>query len=46
MFCTKCGAKLPDDCKFCTSCGTKINYSVTNTQQQSMMSNEELKLRM
>lgn len=38
--------KLPDDCKFCTSCGTKLNYSVTNTQQQSMMSNEELKLRM
>ena len=45
MFCTKCGNKLLDDCKFCTSCGTKINYSVTNTQQQTMMSNEELKLR-
>lgn len=24
MFCTKCGAKLPDGSKFCTNCGTPI----------------------
>lgn len=25
MFCTQCGAKLPDDANFCTSCGAKAN---------------------
>ncbi len=45
MFCTKCGARLADDCKFCTSCGNRIDYSVTNTQSPNVMSNEELNLR-
>lgn len=26
MFCTKCGAELPDDAVFCTSCGEKTEY--------------------
>lgn len=25
MFCSNCGAKVPDDAAFCTSCGTKMN---------------------
>ena len=24
MFCTKCGAQLPEDAEFCTKCGTKL----------------------
>jgi hypothetical protein len=24
MFCSECGAQIPDDVKFCASCGTKI----------------------
>lgn len=24
MFCTKCGAPLPEDARFCTSCGTPV----------------------
>mgnify|MGYP003304424422 CR=1 FL=1 len=24
MFCTKCGAKLPDDVRFCTACGNPV----------------------
>lgn len=24
MFCTKCGAQLPEDSEFCTKCGTKL----------------------
>ena len=24
MFCTQCGAKLPDDARFCTGCGTPV----------------------
>ena len=24
MFCTKCGAPLPEDARFCTNCGTPV----------------------
>ena len=24
MFCTNCGAQVPDDTKFCTSCGARL----------------------
>ena len=24
MFCTKCGALLPEDARFCTNCGTPV----------------------
>lgn len=24
-YCTKCGAKIPDDARFCSACGTKFN---------------------
>ena len=24
MFCTQCGAQLPDDSRFCSQCGAKI----------------------
>ena len=27
MFCTKCGAELPDGVKFCTSCGAQVSYA-------------------
>lgn len=37
MFCTKCGANIPDGSKFCTACGAKIaeddNSFVNNAQQ-------------
>lgn len=28
MFCTSCGAKLPDNAGFCAQCGTRINNSL------------------
>ena len=24
MYCTKCGAQIPDDSMFCTSCGARV----------------------
>lgn len=29
MYCTKCGAKLPDEAKFCMSCGKPVEAPVT-----------------
>ena len=26
MYCTKCGAEMPDDALFCTACGEKIDH--------------------
>lgn len=30
MYCSKCGAQLPDDAKFCTSCGASTNDEATD----------------
>ena len=26
MYCTNCGAEMPDDALFCTACGEKIDH--------------------
>ena len=31
MFCTKCGAQLPDGSKFCTKCGTPTDVVASET---------------
>ena len=31
MFCSKCGAKLPDDAEFCPSCGREFKHVTTTT---------------
>jgi hypothetical protein len=38
MYCTNCGAQLPDDAKFCTCCGTKIVSSQSSSQPQATVS--------
>ncbi|CDD85833.1 putative uncharacterized protein [Collinsella sp. CAG:289] len=32
MYCTECGAFVPDTCKFCTTCGAPLSAQGANTQ--------------
>ena len=34
MFCTKCGAQLPDDAVFCGACGCKLEPLVIETKEK------------
>ncbi|MHB1439161.1 MAG: zinc-ribbon domain-containing protein [Cuniculiplasma sp.] len=34
MFCTKCGAQLPDDAVFCSKCGNKVGNASSNAQNR------------
>ncbi len=35
MFCSKCGANIPDNAKFCPKCGTPITASDSTQQKES-----------
>ena len=34
MFCTKCGAKNPDNSSFCSVCGNQLSSTITTTEEQ------------
>ena len=34
MFCTNCGTKIDDGCRFCVSCGQDIEQKVTDDRQK------------
>lgn len=40
MFCSKCGAQLPDDAVFCTSCGTATANSTPAAQDPAQQPNQ------
>ena len=37
MFCTNCGAKVPDDTKFCTSCGAELRRRAARPEDTASM---------
>ena len=37
MFCTNCGAKVPDDTKFCTSCGAELGRRAARPEDTASM---------
>jgi len=37
MYCSKCGAQIPDDSAFCKSCGTSISCKVAENQGQQTL---------
>lgn len=41
MFCTNCGAQLPDSSRFCNKCGVAVDGAVTGTRQEEMQGGEE-----
>lgn len=36
MFCTQCGASLPDDARFCTSCGADLSQEASDYSAQAV----------
>lgn len=32
MYCNKCGAEIPDDCKFCIRCGNKLEQGIDSSK--------------
>ena len=44
MFCTKCGAKIPDDAKFCKSCGKEVIPSIDIELGNAMSAHDDATL--
>lgn len=41
MYCTKCGAEIPDDALFCTACGEKIDHEDEAASETTEGGNKE-----
>ena len=41
MYCTKCGAEMPDDALFCTACGEKIDHEDEAASETTEGGNKE-----
>lgn len=41
MYCTKCGAEMPDDALFCTACGEKIDHEDEAANETAESGNKE-----
>ncbi|WP_320958312.1 zinc ribbon domain-containing protein [Enterocloster asparagiformis] len=41
MYCTKCGAEMPDDALFCTACGEKIDHEDEAASETTESGNKE-----
>ena len=43
MYCTKCGAELPQGSKFCPKCGTATDFSTVSSKQTTLETHENSK---